>query len=201
MSTEKLVMGSDETEESEIEEVFTRTTYVLSKACQSAAHLANLLPTGTVLAFQILSPIVSNSGECGTFDRWLTGLLLFGCGLSCFIISFTDSFRAPDGKVHYGFATCDGLWTPQLLKGPKNRLQYKLKFVDFIHASLSVLVFATSTLSTSIITDCFYPNVSNYVVTVVPPLTGFAISVVFVIFPTSRHGVGYPVTWTTPPNS
>ncbi|KAF9598336.1 hypothetical protein IFM89_026864 [Coptis chinensis] len=39
----------------------------ISQAFQSTAHLANLLPTGSVLAFQLLSPIFSN--QVALFDQ------------------------------------------------------------------------------------------------------------------------------------
>lgn len=77
---------------------------------ESTAHLANLLPTGTVLAFQLLSPIVTNQGACDMVSRAMTKALVALCGLSSFLLCFTDSFRDEAGNVTYGFATMHGLW-------------------------------------------------------------------------------------------
>ncbi|KAF9605001.1 hypothetical protein IFM89_012957 [Coptis chinensis] len=82
----------------------------ISQTFQWTAHLANLLPTGTALAFQLLSPILSNQGRCDTVSRPMTAALVILCGISCFILCFTDSFRDDNGKVCYGLATFRGLW-------------------------------------------------------------------------------------------
>lgn len=77
----------------------------ISQTYQSTAHLAKLLPTGTVLAFQLLSPIVTNQGHCDVeANRAMAGALIALCALSCFVLSFTDSFRdaATGGAVRYG---------------------------------------------------------------------------------------------------
>uniref|UniRef100_A0A0D3GAT1 Uncharacterized protein n=1 Tax=Oryza barthii TaxID=65489 RepID=A0A0D3GAT1_9ORYZ len=76
----------------------------ISQTYQSTAHLAKLLPTGTVLAFQLLSPIVTNQGHCDVeANRAMAGALIALCALSCFVLSFTDSFRdaATGGAVRY----------------------------------------------------------------------------------------------------
>lgn len=70
------------------------------KAFKGTAHLSNLLPTGSVMGFQIMCPVLSHQGQCPTIaSRWLTCFLVFVCALSCFLLSFTDSFRDPRGKV------------------------------------------------------------------------------------------------------
>ncbi|KAK2966374.1 hypothetical protein RJ640_021518 [Escallonia rubra] len=65
----------------------------ISQTFQSTAHLANLLPTGSVLAFQLLSPIFTSQGDCDAVGQYLTAGLIALCGLSCFLLSFTDSFK------------------------------------------------------------------------------------------------------------
>ena len=64
-----------------------------SQTFQSTAQLANLLPTGTVLAFQLLSPIFTNQGNCDSVSRSMTAGLIVLCGLSCFLMSFTEFQR------------------------------------------------------------------------------------------------------------
>jgi hypothetical protein len=50
-----------------------------------------LLPTGTVFLFQFCSPILSNYGQCHSYNKYLTAFLVGCCGLSCFFSTFTDS--------------------------------------------------------------------------------------------------------------
>ncbi|KAK8958084.1 hypothetical protein KSP40_PGU012866 [Platanthera guangdongensis] len=38
----------------------------LAQAFQSSARLAKLLPTGTILAFQVLAPLFTNGGACSS---------------------------------------------------------------------------------------------------------------------------------------
>lgn len=82
----------------------------LYQALTSTASLANLLPTGTVLAFQLLAPAFTNHGACDATTALLTRILLAVLALSCLLASFTDSLKGPDGRVYYGVATLRGLW-------------------------------------------------------------------------------------------
>ncbi|KAJ6757249.1 PROTEIN DMP3 [Salix koriyanagi] len=76
----------------------------------SAANLANLLPTGTVLAAQALIPSFTNNGQCVLANEYLTLGIIVCCSLACFLSSFTDSFTGKDGRIYYGIATKNGLW-------------------------------------------------------------------------------------------
>ncbi|CAI9783687.1 unnamed protein product [Fraxinus pennsylvanica] len=171
----------------------------ISQTFASTAHLANLLPTGSVLAFQLLSPIFSNQGDCDAVSRSLTAGLVILCGLSCFLLSFTDSFKDPKGNVSYGFATFRGLW---IIDGsatlpPEVAAKYKLKFIDFVHALMSILVFAAISLFDQNAVSCFYPQPSDgteEVLTALPVGIGVICSMLFVVFPTKRHGIGFPVS-------
>ncbi|KAL0442722.1 UNVERIFIED_CONTAM: protein DMP6 [Sesamum latifolium] len=146
----------------------------ISQTFESTAHLANLLPTGSVLAFQLLSPIFSNQGEC-------------------------DTHQGPKGNICYGFATFRGLW---IIDGsatlpPEIAAKYKLKFIDFAHALMSILVFAAIALFDENVVNCFYPAPSagtKEMLTALPIGIGVACSMLFVVFPTKRHGIGFPVT-------
>ena len=73
----------------------------LSRALTSTANLANLLPTGTLLAFNLLAPTFTNHGACDATTALLTRGLLAVLALSCALASFTDSLRGPDGRVYF----------------------------------------------------------------------------------------------------
>nr|ABR17763.1 unknown [Picea sitchensis] len=170
----------------------------LNQSLASTAHLANLLPTGTVLAFQILCPIFSNSGHCDQVSAFMIECLLVLCALSCFFISFTDSFQGSDGKLHYGLATPKGLWTfENLSEAIPDAGRYQVRFLDFVHAFLSVLVFAAIALLNDNVVKCLYPAPdyqTKEVLDVLPVGMGVFCSLLFVVFPTTRHGIGYPVS-------
>lgn len=171
----------------------------ISQTFKSTAHLANLLPTGTVLAFQLLSPIVSNQGDCDPVSRLMTAGLVALCGLSCFLLSFTDSFKDEKGNVCYGFATRRGLW---IIDGsstlpPELGKKYRLRAIDFIHAFLSMLVFGAVALFDQNVVNCFYPTPSTdaqEILTEMPVAIGALCSMLFVVFPTTRHGIGFPLS-------
>lgn len=172
---------------------------------ESTAHLANLLPTGTVLAFQLLSPIFSNQGHCDPVSRAMTTGLVLLCGLSSFLLCFTDSFRDKKGNVCYGFATPHGLW---VIDGsdtlpPELNDRYRLRFIDFAHSLMSVLVFGAIALFDENVVNCFYPAPSDEtreVLTALPVGIGVICTMLFVVFPTKRHGIGFPLSgnWTAP---
>ncbi|KAL0335270.1 UNVERIFIED_CONTAM: protein DMP3 [Sesamum calycinum] len=172
---------------------------MLSQALESSAHLANLLPTGTLLAFQLLTPVFTNNGSCDMVTRNMTLVLLFILAFSCFLASFTDSIKASDGQVYYGFTTSSGMW---LFDYPTSALptelsKYRLRLVDFVHAVLSVLVFVAVALRDKNVVSCLYPSPGHEVqevLDIVPMGIGLISSLLFVIFPTKRHGIGYPIT-------
>ncbi|EYU26482.1 hypothetical protein ABFS82_02G073000 [Erythranthe guttata] len=175
----------------------------LSQALESSAHLANLLPTGTLLAFQILTPIFTKNGSCDSATRPMTLVLLVIFTLSCFLASFTDSVKSStDGKVYYGLVTPKGLWLfdnpgAAAAGGLPELSKYRLSFVDVVHAVLSVLVFVAVALRDKNIVGCFYPmpnQEAQEVLDIVPIGIGFIASLLFVAFPTKRHGIGYPIT-------
>ncbi|KAH1048531.1 hypothetical protein J1N35_039315 [Gossypium stocksii] len=171
----------------------------ISQTFQSTAHLANLLPTGTVLAFQLLSPIFTNQGDCDSVCRSMTAGLILLCGLSCFFSSFTDSFRDKDGNVCYGLATFNGLWVidGSATLPPESVAKYRLRFIDFVHAFLSILVFAAVALFDQNVVNCFYPAPSRQaqeMLTALPVAIGLLGSMLFVVFPTTRHGIGFPLS-------
>ncbi|XP_068663098.1 protein DMP6-like [Aristolochia californica] len=168
---------------------------------KSTAHLANLLPTGTVLAFQLLSPVFTNQGKCNSTNQYITKCLTVLCGISCFLLSFTDSYRDGEGKVRYGLATMNGLW---VIDGEDNNTlhpevarKYKMKFIDFVHAIMSIMVFGVVVLFDQNVVKCFCPEPSEetkQVLTGLPVGIGVICSMLFIAFPTTRHGIGFPLS-------
>ncbi|CAO2842890.1 unnamed protein product [Amaranthus hypochondriacus] len=171
----------------------------ISQTFQSTAHLAKLLPTGTVMAFQLLAPIFTNQGDCDPVSRTITSILITICGLSSFLLSFTDCFKGDEGNIYYGFATINGLW---VIDGsaklpPQLAAKYRLRFIDFLHAFMSVFVFAAIALFDKNTVQCFYPAPSREtqeILTALPIGIGVICSMLFVAFPTQRHGIGFPLT-------
>lgn len=173
----------------------------LYQALTSTASLANLLPTGTVLAFQLLAPTFTNHGACDATTALLTRALLAVLALSCLLASFTDSLKGPDGRVYYGVATPRGIWLldyPPGAPAPPDTSRYRLAFIDAVHAALSVAVFGVVAARDKNVVGCFYgpspAKETEEVLDIVPLGVGVLCSLLFVAFPTRRHGIGYPIT-------
>mgnify|MGYP004713511795 FL=1 len=132
----------------------------------------------------------------------MTAILLSLCALSCFILSFTDSFKDEKGKVFFGFATFKGFYPIDrtVTISPAEAAKKKIGPFDFLQAFLSMLVFATIALLDKNIVDCFYatPSVEiKEVLSVLPVANGVVCSMLFVAFPTQRHGIGFGVDKTS----
>ncbi|KAK7312829.1 hypothetical protein VNO77_36998 [Canavalia gladiata] len=172
----------------------------MRKAFKGTAHLSNLLPTGTVLIFQILSPAFTHQGQCLTFrSKAMTIGLLSFCSLSCFLLSFTDSFRDERGKVRYGVASLNGLWVMDAsVRLPIDEAaKYRLKFIDFFHAFMAILAFLAIALFDGSVVSCFVPMPSEQtkeLLEVLPIGIGLLCSVLLVAFPGQRHGIGFPLS-------
>ncbi|XP_065876728.1 protein DMP7 [Euphorbia lathyris] len=172
----------------------------IRKTFKGTAHLAKLLPTGSVLTFQIFSPILTHDGQCNTItSTTLTLTLLSVCAFSCFALCFTDSFRDERGKVRYGFATFSGLWVidGSVKLSAEEAVNYRLRFIDFLHAFMSILVFGTVALFDKNVVKCFCPTPSDEVkdlLIVVPFGVGLICSVLFLVCPSKRHGIGTPLS-------
>ncbi|KAA8530374.1 hypothetical protein F0562_005083 [Nyssa sinensis] len=122
--------------------------------------LANFLPTGTLLTFEMVIPTVYGTGDCSPVSTMMIHVLLGLCAMSCFFFHFTDSFRGPDGKVYYGLVTPKGLavFKPGLAVEVPKEERYKLGFTDFVHAIMSVMVFMAIALSDHRVTNCLFPG-------------------------------------------
>ncbi|KAL4024963.1 hypothetical protein IC575_013336 [Cucumis melo] len=168
-------------------------TSATEKTLTGVGNLIRLLPTGTVFLFQFLSPILTNSGHCEPINKSLSIILIILCGLSCFLSSFTDSYTGDDGALHWGFATPSGMW-PAPESKTVDLSPYKLRAGDFVHATFSALVFGALVVLDSDTMECFFPSFAaadKLLVQVLPPVVGAVSSVVFVMFPNTRHGIGY----------
>ena len=129
---------------------------VADKVVSSAANLAQLLPTGSVVAYQALSPSFTNRGACLASSRYLTAALLYLCFVSCVFFSFTDSFVGADGKLYYGLATAKGFLVFNYTGDDggdreeedaerrrqvfKNLHTLRIRWVDYMHALFSAVV-------------------------------------------------------------
>ncbi|CAN0878455.1 Protein DMP5 [Linum grandiflorum] len=194
----------------------TLSQRAISQTLTTTANLANLLPTGTVLAFQLLTPLFTKNGSCSAASAAapLTLILLALLAASCFVASFTDSVvvatageqnsTSSSSSVYYGLATKTGIFLfdcPAGAVAKEELSKYKVRFVDWVHAVLSVLVFVSVALRDRNVVSCFYPlpgEDTKQILDVVPIGIGVVCSLLFVVFPTRRHGIGYPLT---PPSS
>uniref|UniRef100_A0A7C8YG04 DUF679 domain-containing protein n=2 Tax=Opuntia streptacantha TaxID=393608 RepID=A0A7C8YG04_OPUST len=164
------------------------------KALNGLGSLIKLLPTGTVFLFQFLSPVLSNSGQCHVINKYLMGALLVICGLNCSVATFTDSYKDDEGNTHYGIATFNGLWPPPNSKGV-DLSKYKIRIGDLVHAILALVVFGVVAVLDPNTVGCYAPSwetTRKTLLMVLPPVVGAICSVVFAVFPSTRHGIGYP---------
>ncbi|KAL7083007.1 hypothetical protein ACP275_14G136000 [Erythranthe tilingii] len=193
------------------------STHPVHKSIASAANLANLLPTGTVLAFRTLTPSFSNNGICQISNKYMTSSLVAFCSIICFLSSFTDSFTTDDADgnkiMYYGIATFKGFYifnqdnTTRDDKTMVDQLEeeeeknanredlsrFRISMIDFVHAFVSLFVFLVFALCDSDVQNCFFPfggvNLDELVMNL-PLAAGIFSSFLFIIFPTTRRGIG-----------
>jgi len=75
--------------------------------------------------------------------------------------------------------------------------KYRLRFIDFFHAFMSILVFLAIALFDGSVVSCFVPKPSEdakELLMVLPVGIGFVCSFFFVAFPSQRHGIGFPLS-------
>ena len=167
----------------------------------ATANLTQLLPSGTVMIYQMLASSFSNGGKCYSSNWYITMVLLVVLSLSCFFFVLTDSL-VHNGKLYYGVAICGRLNVLNLSKGeedveffdilPELRKR-RLRGQDLVHAVLVVLVFLAMALTDVGIQNCFFPNAGEEAQQLFRNLplgiTAFA-SVLFSVFPTRRKFIG-----------
>ncbi|XP_015624287.1 protein DMP6 [Oryza sativa Japonica Group] len=177
---------------------------LVCKALNSTADLAKHLPTGAVLAFEVLSPSFTADGSCTAANRALTACLVGACALCCFLLCFTDSYRDATGSVRYGFVTPSG--SLRLIDSgsgsgsppppPPRDDRYRLGARDVLHGALSFAVFLAVAMVDRNVVACFYPVESpatRQLLAAVPMAAGAAGSFLFAMFPSTRRGIGFPV--------
>ncbi|KAI3464433.1 hypothetical protein Pfo_021096 [Paulownia fortunei] len=167
--------------------------YIVNTILSGTARLNVLLPTATILAFTIFASLLTNDGKCTTLDRWLMGFFLALLATSCVFFSFTDSFRTATGRLYYGVATLQGI---RNFGGGRARpsvpSDYRLRWDDIFHASLSLIAFLTFALLHNDVLSCYHLALPRKLINTVPLVVGFVISLLFVLFPSTRRGIGYP---------
>lgn len=179
-----------------------RNVSMTDRALRGVADLIKLLPSGTVFLFQFLSPLVTNNGHCAAYNKVLSGALVALCGGFCAFSSFTDSYVGSDGRVYYGVVTPRGLrpFAADPDAATRDLSGYRLRAGDFVHAGLSLLVFATIALLDTDTVSCLYPAMEvseRTMMAVLPPVVGGVAGYVFMVFPNNRHGIGYQPTRAT----
>ncbi|XP_052140914.1 protein DMP3-like [Oryza glaberrima] len=200
----------------------------VDKTLSTTANLVKLLPTGTTLAFQALSPSFTNHGRCLAINRYISGGLIAFCCAICALLSFTDSIIDRKGRPYYGLAfpadedtgkggfvpfnyekprrpsngasaaadDDDDSWEVYFVDfDPEELYKRRLRPLDFLHATLRVFVFLALAFSDAGIQTCLFPQESatwREALVNMPLGVGFVASFVFMIFPSTRKGVGYP---------
>ncbi|KAK9950072.1 hypothetical protein M0R45_005577 [Rubus argutus] len=173
----------------------------IPKTIASTANLANLLPTGTVLAFNTLVPSFSNNGSCHIANKVFLLSAIIICALICFFTSFTDSFiDSTDGKFYFGIATREGMHILNS-KSKEDTLRrkcllksYKRTTLDCFHAFLSLTLFLIHAFTNLNVKNCFFPDAGVNLAQVIinlPPVAGIFACILFTIFPTTRRGIGF----------
>ncbi|KAJ6383632.1 hypothetical protein OIU78_027007 [Salix suchowensis] len=186
LSDDYFYLKDDEPDES-------RYLHLTNAVLSGTARLNVLLPTATILAFTIFAPLLTNDGMCTTLNRWLMGALWALLAASCVFFTFTDSFRTSTGRLYYGLATFRGIWTFNGgRKKPCVPSDYRLRWADLFHTSLSLIAFLAFAGSHGDVVGCYYPAMPRKVINIVPLVIGFVISILFVLFPSKRRGIGYP---------
>ncbi|KAL8196182.1 hypothetical protein R6Q57_025182 [Mikania cordata] len=168
-----------------------------NKTLSGVGNLIKLLPTGTVFMFQFLNPVLTNNGHCTTLNKYLSSVLITLCGLSCIFSSFTDSYQDESGTTRYVIVTPHGLCPAPESASCVDVSKYKLRFGDFVHAAFGAVVFAVVALLDDNTVECLYPAFETnekMLMMAVPPVIGAVSGSVFMLFPNTRHGIGYPNT-------
>ncbi len=92
-----------------------------------------------------------------------------------------------------------GLWVidGSVTLSPEPAAEYQLRFIDFVHTFMSILVFVAVALFDMNVVSCFFPapsDESQEIFTSLPVGIGVICSMLFVAFPTKRHGIGFPLS-------
>ncbi|CAN6468332.1 unnamed protein product [Victoria cruziana] len=188
-----LIQSGEYNDDDDVESDETRLIYMLNTILSGTARLNVLLPTATILGFTIFAPLVTNDGSCSTINRCLTAIFLGLCVCSCIFFTLMDSYRTVSGRICYGVATIYGIWSFNGgRRKPVDPSAYRLRLSDLFHVSLSIVAFLAFASSHNDVSACYYRAMPRKVTNVVPLVFGFVISLLLVMFPSKRKGIGYP---------
>ncbi|XP_018477451.2 protein DMP7 isoform X2 [Raphanus sativus] len=117
--------------------------------------------------------------------------------------SLASSFPSPTPlethAARYGLATPSGLMVMDgtITLTEEEKEKYKLRFIDFLHAIMSMLVFFAISMFDQNVIRCLFPVPSEdtkELLTGLPFIIGVVCGGFFLVFPTRRHGIGSPLT-------
>ncbi|XP_009137788.1 protein DMP7 isoform X2 [Brassica rapa] len=117
--------------------------------------------------------------------------------------SLASSFPSPTPSetlaARYGLATPSGLMVMDgtITLTDEEKEKYKLRFIDFMHAIMSMLVFFAISMFDQNVIRCLFPVPSEdtkELLTGLPFIIGVVCGGFFLVFPTRRHGIGSPLT-------
>uniref|UniRef100_A0A0E0RJR9 Uncharacterized protein n=1 Tax=Oryza rufipogon TaxID=4529 RepID=A0A0E0RJR9_ORYRU len=158
-----------------------------ARTLNSTADLAKHLPTGAVLAFEVLSPSSTADDSYTATNRALIACLVGAYALCCFLLSFTDSYRDGTGAVRYDFVTpssrlrlIDGSGSP-----PPRDNRYRLGALSFA-VFLGVAMVDCNAVARR-------APATRQLLAAVPMAAGAAGSFLFAMFPSTCRCIGFPV--------
>uniref|UniRef100_A0ACD6A8I1 Uncharacterized protein n=1 Tax=Avena sativa TaxID=4498 RepID=A0ACD6A8I1_AVESA len=175
-------------------------TPVSQKVLSVSGNLAQLLPTGSVMTYQTLAPSFTNQGQCHTSNWWISLGLVAVLTAMCVFFAFTDTVVHKNGKVYYGVAMKGRLNVFNLSEDDEDKMFKKdvlatlgLEKQDFVHATLSAVVFLALAFSDVGLQNCFFPHAGADTKELLKNLplgiSTFA-TLIFTIFPSRRSFIG-----------
>lgn len=180
----------------------------------AVADWAALLPTGTCLAYTVLtSTVFSTSADtCSNSTEKVLLMAIIGTlAIICFLLCFTDSINVGD-KLLYGWLSPHGLrlfegslrtlpeevreQMLQDLKDPDEPYfdQYKLGLSDLLRAAICTTLFLVLTALTRPAASCFFPNIPPAILRAAPICLTFMVAVFIFVTPV-RGGRDAGPTW------
>lgn len=106
-------------------------------------------------------------------------------------------FRDSGGKLRYGIATFTGIFVFDRTPPPSNQNKYRIRASDFLHAITSLIIFMAVVLYNKEVNECLFSGITDWqavqIIAVAPILIGILGSILFVLYPSTRHGIGFPI--------
>ncbi|KAJ4781826.1 hypothetical protein LUZ62_066083 [Rhynchospora pubera] len=195
--TEKPLLHDNGGDEGDGHRRASRLEKAVSEGGRGAAVLAKHLPTGSALMFEVLVPITTARGKCQYITRIETICLIVICAILSIILAFTDSFRDSRGKLRYGIATFTGIFVFDRTQPPPDQNKYRITATDFLHAFTALIIFLAVVLYNKEVNECFFSEITDeytlQIFAAAPILIGVLGCILFVCYPSTRHGFGFPI--------